>query len=264
MHSLFYFSNTVGYQDRNVNYAYTLGAIVFDGVATSGMSIQDIKPHAPKDQALEDYAFTIQILDAGGGMTKQFGYLLDEADGGWGDAKDGTGWYDLADEDYGVSKSDYVFKPGEGFMFESTYGDESGAGYTLSGAVATGVTKIPVNYAYSLIGNIRPCELSIQDMIPYAPKDETLEDYTFTIQILDAGGGMTKQFGYLLGEADGGWGDAKDGTGWYDLADEDYGASKSDYVFKAGEGFMFESTYGDISEYDEGKSAGLSFKAIVE
>ncbi len=216
------------------------------------MSIQDIKPCAPDGEEISDYMFTLQTFDSGAGMVDQFIYMTAEG----GEVEDGTGWYNLA---VGTDKkSDYVFKPGEGFMFESQYDDESGAGYTMAGQVTKGETKIPVNNAYTLIGNIRPCNLSIQDMIPYAPNGEEISDYMFTLQTFDSGAGMVDQFIYMTAEG----GEVEDGTGWYNLA---VGTDKkSDYIFKPGEGFMFESQYGDIADYEENKSAGLAFKAVVE
>lgn len=216
------------------------------------MSIQDIKPYAPVGEEIGDYMFTLQTFDSGANMVDQFFYMTAEG----GEAMDGDGWYNLA---IGTEeKSDYVFKPGEGFMFESMYDDDSGAGYTMAGAVTKGDTKIPVNTAFTLIGNIRPSNVSIQDMIPYAPEGEDLADYMFTLQTFDAGANMVDQFFYMTEVG----GEAMDGDGWYNLA---VGTEeKSDYVFKPGEGFMFESMYGDITDYEEGKSAGLKFKAIID
>ena len=194
--------------------------------------------------------FTIQTFTTGAGCADQWWFLVEDGDEG----APATGWYLFGECD---ELAEYTFKPGEGFMFESTYDDESGAGYTIAGQVAKGEAKFYVNKGYTLIGNIRPAELSLQDVVPFAPNGEDVCDYMFTLQTFTTGAGCADQWWYLV--ADGDEGAAE--SGWYLFGECD---ELAEYTFKPGEGFMFESTYDDIDQYEENQAAGVKIKAIID
>ena len=144
-------------------------------------------------------------------------------------------------------------------MFSSSFADKSGAGYTIAGQVAKGETTVFVNEGYTLIGNIRPAQVSIQDLVCVFPEGTALEDkdYKFTLQTFNAGAGAAKKWWYLT---EGSEEECEDGTGWYDLGEYEELAS---YTFEPGEGFMFSSSFKDIDQYEKDKGAGLKFPAIV-
>ena len=194
--------------------------------------------------------FNLQTFDSGAGAEGLWWYLVADGDEG----APVSGWYLYGECD---ELAEYTFKQGEGFMIYSDYDDESGAGYTIAGAVTKGETKIAVNNAYTLIGNIRPAEVNLQDITPYAPNGEDVADYMFNLQTFDSGAGAAGLWWYLV--ADGDEGAAE--SGWYLYGECD---ELAEYTFKPGEGFMLYSDYDDISDYDEGQSAGVSFKAIID
>ena len=201
----------------------------------------------------KDYKFTLQTFNAGAGMAKKWWYLTE---GSEEECEDGTGWYDNFEYE---EKATYAFKVGEGFMFSSQFADKSGAGYTIAGQVAKGETTVFVNGGFTLIGNIRPAQVSIQDLVPVFPVGTALEDkdYKFTLQTFNAGAGMAKKWWYLT---EGSEEECEDGTGWYDNFEYE---EKAEYTFEAGEGFMFSSQFDDIDQYEKDEGAGLKFPAIV-
>ena len=244
----------VGYNTPKTDSGYTLGAITFDAIGES-VDLQDIVPVFPAGTALEDkdYKFTLQTFNASAGCAKQWWYLTE---GGEEECEDGTGWYDNFEY---TEKASYSFKQGEGFMFESQFPNKSGAGYTIAGQVAKGETTIFVNGGYTLIGNIRPAQVSLQNLVPVFPEGTELEDkdYKFTLQTFNASAGCAKQWWYLT---EGGAEECEDGTGWYDNFEY---MEKAEYTFEPGEGFMFESQFKDIKEYETNKGAGLKFPSII-
>ena len=99
--------------------------------------------------------------------------------------------------------------------------------------------------------------MSLQDIIPYAPEGEDLVDDMFTLQTFNSGAGMVDQWVYYVKDGDM---EAPE-NGWYIPFETE---EKAEYTFEAGEGFMFESQYNDIDQYEDGKSAGVSFKAVID
>ena len=142
-------------------------------------------------------------------------------------------------------------------MINSAYEDKSGAGYTAAGSVIKGVTKVFFNKDNTLIGNIRPTPVDIQNIKLFAPEGEDLDNWMINIQTFTPGAGCAQQFGYFVRDDDEGleW----DGEGWYDF--ETY--MKADKTFDPGEGFMLNSAYEDISTYEEGKAAYIEFPAVI-
>ena len=227
-------TTVVGYQIQTVGEAYSLQVASFQGIGVSTYNIQDLKPSAPEGTALGGGVFDLQTLDETGGMSEQFYYMTVADD--YGITKDG--WYN----DDGETFSTKTFERGEGFMFNNSTG--ASAGLTFSGAVYTNEVTVVAPEAYSLMGNIRPMNLSIQDLVPVAPGGTAVGGGVFDLQTLDEAGGMAEQFYYMTAADD--YGITKDG--WYN----DDGETLSTKVFSPAEGFMFNNS--------TGASAGLKYK----
>ena len=214
---------------------YTLKVASFDQVGGAGMDLQSIMPIAPEGYSLGGGVFDLQTLDDSGAMSEQFLYLTKADDGV---AKDG--WYN----DDGETISTKVFKCGEGFMYNNSIGAE--ASLQFSGQVNLAEVTIQTPEYYSLIGNVRPTTMSIQNMLPIPPEGYSLGGGVFDLQTLDDSGAMDEQFLYLTKADDGVAND-----GWYN----DDGETFATKVFDPAEGFMYNNSVG--------AEASLKFKAMT-
>ena len=111
-----------------VNKGYKL----IGNIRPATVSIQDLVPVFPEGTGVDDmdYKFTLQTFNASAGAAKQWWYLTE---GSMEECEDGTGWYLFGEYE---EKAVYDFAPGEGFMFQSQFSDNSGAGLKFPAIVA--------------------------------------------------------------------------------------------------------------------------------
>ena len=227
-------ANIVGYQQTGIREAYSLKVASFDQVGVDGLSIQCLIPIAEEGLAIGGGVFDLQTLDDVGAMSEQFYYMTKADDGVPQD-----GWYN----DDGETLATKVFKRGEGFMYNNSIG--AAASLQISGQVNKSEVLVEACESYSLIGNIRPCKISIQDMLPVAEEGLAIGGGVFDLQTLDDVGAMEQQF-YYMTKAD----DGMPKDGWYN----DDGETFATKEFEPAEGFMFNNS--------TGAKAGLKFMAL--
>ena len=213
----------VGYQTSKTREFYSLQAASFEGM-TGEYSIQQIVPTAQDGVATGGGVFDMQTLNDAGGADEVFVYLT-MAD----DSVKKDGWYNEDMETFATK----TFKKGDAFMVNNTTG--AGAGLTFSGKVSLGEVVVDLPEFYSIKGNFHPVPISIQDLVPVAPKGTSLGGGVFDMQTLNDAGGAEEVFVYLTMEDDG---VKKDG--WYNEDMETFATR----TFDPAEGFMLNNTTG--------------------
>ena len=219
-------ANVVGVINATAEEAYSLQVASFDDIGTDTYSIQNIIPKAPDGVEIGGGAFDLQTLDYAGGMEEQFVYLTTD------DGVPQNGWYEEDMETFATK----VFAKGEGFMFNNSCGET--AGICFAGQVSTNAVNVDATEAYSVQGNIRPYEISIQDLIPAPGAGVEIGGGAFDLQTLDYAGGMLEQFVYLTTD------DGVPQNGWYEEDMETF-ATKT---FAPSEGYLFNNSCGEDAE----------------
>ena len=199
-------------------------AASFEGM-TGEYSIQQIVPTTQDGSATGGGVFDMQTLNDAGGADEVFVYLT-MAD----DSVKKDGWYNEDMETFATK----TFKKGDAFMVNNTTG--AGAGLTFSGKVSLDEVVVDLPEFYSIKGNFRPVPISIQDLVPVAPKGTSLGGGVFDMQTLNDAGGAEEIYYYMTAADDEGI--TKDG--WYN---ED-GMTFATKTFDPAEGFMLSNSTG--------------------
>lgn len=172
----------------------------------------------------------MQTLKDDGSCDEAFVYLTTD------DGVEVEGWYEEDMETFATKK----FNRGEGYMINNTTGGD--AGVQVAGQVNLAKTVLPLREFYSLVGNIRPLAISIQDIKPVA---DEIGGGVFDIQTLKDDGSCDEAFVYLTTD------DGVEVEGWYEEDMETF-ATKS---FDPSEGIMINNTTGG--------DAAVEIKAIT-
>ena len=147
-------ANTVGYSQTDYRKKYTLVVPEFDKVGAAGLDIQTIKP---VNIDMDDYGegdINIQTFTDSATASQKF-YWYDENVSETGL----SGWHNAT----GDMLATNTFTKGEGFML---YMPVAGGALNVSGEVSLDEVTIPCRKKYTLMGNIRPVSVSIQDIVP--------------------------------------------------------------------------------------------------
>ena len=185
-------ANVVGYNTVTINKEYTILGIPFTGTTGSAMSIQDAVPYCEgmtKGNATTT-ADTIQIMDSAGSYDvyflcngKKAKATIDGGDGKW-----------VKSDEAVVSTA--TMPAGTPFWYVSK---NYATPYTITVAgqvLSTSPEVPPPNVTYQLIANPYPCDLPLNDSIPYA-EGMTKGNATTTadtIQIMDNAGSYDVYF----------------------------------------------------------------------
>ena len=236
----------MGYQNKTFNqgFNYVANTFVPVGKDAEAMTLADVKPNS------EFVASTIQFLTSGGATAKvtveglgtvKATYSYWTTDDG---AKDGDGWYLVADENTLYNQNSRIIAFGDAYCVDRD-GGETGAALVYSGEVKTdGVTK-SFGTGFNYIGNCSPTDITLGDV---TPNDQFVAS---TIQFLTSGGATAKVTVEGLGTVKATYsywasGDgAKDGDGWYLVADEDARYNQNGRVIKAGSAFCVDRDGGE-------------------
>lgn len=206
-------NNIVGYQTKEVRKNLSVQLPTFDGVATTGINIQDIKPVC---EGLESGDFTIQLYNQYGLIEAAYIYCFGEDID-----MEVDGWYN---EDFDTL-IDKTFAVGEAFNVLCAREDGS---LQYAGQVLTNQVVVPARKNLSAQGNFRPTAVNIQDIIPSVADGYELESGDFTIQLYNQYGLIEAAYIYCFGEDI----DMED-DGWYN---EDFD-TLIEKTFEPGEGF---------------------------
>ena len=226
-------SNTVGYNTVTINKEFTILGIPFTGTTGAAMSIQDAVPYCEgmtKGNG-SGAADSIQIMDSEGNYDVYFmcnGYRAKAAISG------GDGKWVKTDGSAVVSAA--TMPAGTPFWFVSK---NYSTPYTITVAgqvLSTSSEQTPLNVTYQLIANPYPCDLPLNNGIPYVEGmvKGNGSGAADSIQIMDADGNYDVYFmcnGYRAKAAVSG-GDGK----WVKT---DGSAVVSDAVLPAGKGGWF-------------------------
>lgn len=220
-------SHIVGYQNAEVRQYLSVQLPTFDGVATTGIDIQDIKPVC---EGMESGDFTIQLYNEFGAITASYMYCIGEEI-----EQEKDGWYE---EDL-ETLVDKTFDVGEAFNVSAA----KAGSLQYAGQVIPTQVVVPVRQYLSAQGNFRPVSVDIQDIIP-AVAEGDLESGDFTIQFYNEFGAITASYMYCIGEEI-----EQEKDGWYE---EDL-ETLVEKTFAAGEGFNVSAA----------KAGTLTFPALA-
>lgn len=237
-------SNVVGYNTVTIDKEYTILGIPFMGMTDAAMSIQDAVPYCEgmtKGNGA-GAADSIQIMNADGNYDEYFmcnGYRAKAAVSG-GDGK----WVKT---DGSAVVSTATMPAGTPFWYISK-NHATPYNITVAGQVlSTDSSQTPLNVTYQLIANPYPCDLPLNDGIPYVEgmTKGNGAGAADSIQIMDAAGNYDEYFmcnGYRAKAA------VTDGDGKW--VKTDGSAVVSDAVLPAGKGGWFvrkSSSLADIT-----------------
>lgn len=152
----------------------------------------------------------MQILDEGGAVLKQ--YM-------WDDGTFAEGWIDP--DTYALAEDSIA--PGQSILIDSSMGDVK---VTFVGQVGTGSIKIDSISGFNFVGNASPVDIDIQAITLGGDSVLALVD---SIQILDDGGAVEKQFM---------WDDGTFAEGWIDP--DTYTAAE--FTLEAGKGVLIDTS----------------------
>ena len=226
-------ANTVGYSQTDYRKKYTLVVPEFDKVGAAGLDVQTIKP---VNIDMDDYGegdINIQTFTDLAEMSQKF-YWFDANVSETGV----SGWHNAA----GDTLATKTFTKGEGFML---YMPAAGGALNVSGEVNLDEVTIPCRKKYTLMGNIRPVSVSIQDIVPL---DVDMDDYgegDINIQTFTDLAEMSQKF-YWFDENVSETGK----SGWHNAA----GDTLSTKTFAPAEGFML---------YMPTTGGSLKYKAVT-
>ena len=156
-------ANVVGYNTVTINKEYTILGIPFTGTTGSAMSIQDAVPYSAgmTKGAAASTADCIQIMDESGNYETYFmfnGYKAKAAVSG-GDGK----WVKSTE----AAVSTKTMPAGTPFWYVAK---NYATPYTITVAgqvLSTDESQTPLNVTYQLIANPYPCDLPLNNGIPY-------------------------------------------------------------------------------------------------
>ena len=226
-------ANIVGYNQTDYRRKYTLVVPEFDKVGESGLDIQTIKP---VNVDMEDYGegdINIQTFTDSANTSEQFAWFDAEV------SETGeSGWHNVTGEEL----AEKTFAKGEGFMLYMPVADGA---LNVSGEVNLDEVVIPCRRKYTLMGNIRPVAVSIQDIVPV---DVDMEDYgegDINIQTFTDSANTSEQFAWFDAEV------SETGeSGWHNVTGEEL----AEKTFAPAEGFML---------YMPTTGGSLKYKAVT-
>jgi hypothetical protein len=215
-------ANIVGYQTKANRKFISQTVCTFDQVGVEGgvLDIQKLMPVDEDGAYIGDGEITIQFNNEKGKAIGAFSYYgEDEYDDGFK-----AGWYDEGTDEL----AEYEFAAGEGFQVYCGVA----CSFTFSGEVNMAETYIPCRKFLSAQGNIRPCDVDIQTIIPMDGTDEDasyIGDGEITIQFASEKGKVLVAYSYY------GEDEYDDGfkAGWYDEGTDEL----AEYTFAPAEGF---------------------------
>ena len=181
-------SEIVGYQQITIPTGYSLFTVTFKDVAGGAYDIQDIVPYQNGTVVTANAKVNIQKMDTAGAYLTSYGYR--NGKGGWcqGLTYLGTGAV--------------TFSDGEAMCINNSTGAE--VQLQVSGAVDISPWSYEVGTGYSLIGNMTPAEIDIQDIVPYDLEGNVITaNAKVNIQKMDTAGAYLTSYGYRNGK--GGW-----------------------------------------------------------
>ena len=156
-------ANVVGYNQVEINKEYTILGIPFTGTTGSALSIQDALPYCTgmtKGNGVSA-SDNIQIMDSEGNYAV---YFLCNGYKGKGTVEGGDGkWVNGAES----AVSTTTMPAGTPFWYVSK---NYATPYTITVAgevLSMSTNETPLNVTYQLIGNPYPCDLPLNNCIPY-------------------------------------------------------------------------------------------------
>ena len=226
-------ANVVGYSQNDFRKKYTLVVPEFDKVGATGIDLQSITPVGID---MEDYGegdINIQTFTDSANKSEQFFWFDAEV------SESGeSGWHDSAGEEL----AEKTFTKGEGFMLYMPTADGK---LNISGEVNLDEITIPCRKKYTLMGNIRPTTVSIQNIVPTGIDMEDYGEGDINIQTFTDSANKSEQFFWFDAEV------SESGeSGWHDSAGEELATKE----FAAGEGFMI---------YMPAAGGSLKYKAVT-
>ena len=232
-------SNTVGYNTVTINKQYTILGIPFTGTTGSAMSIQDAVPYCAgmtKSNAASD-ADCIQIMDDQGNYEE---YFMCNGKKGKGTVEGGDGKWVNSDESVVSTKT---MPAGTPFWYVSK-NYATPYNITVAGQVlSTNESQTPLNVTYQLIANPYPCDLPLNNCIPFIEgmtKSNAASDAD-TIQIMDDQGNYEE---YFMCNGKKGKGTIEGGDGKWVNSDESVVTTA---VLPAGKGAWFVRKSGSLA-----------------
>ena len=156
-------SNIVGYNTVTINKEYTILGIPFTGTTGAAMSIQDAVPYCAgmTKGAGSSVADSIQIMDNEGNYTV---YFMCNGKVGKGTVDGGDGKWVKSGE-FAISTA--TMPAGTPFWYVSK---NYATPYTITVAgqvLSTDSSQTPLNVTYQLIANPYPCDLPLNNGVPY-------------------------------------------------------------------------------------------------
>jgi len=226
-------ANVVGYSQTDYRQRYTLVVPEFDKVGETGIDIQTIKP---VNVDMEDYGegdINIQTFtDLANKSVQYFWYDADVSETGE------SGWHNNT----GDELAEKTFTKGEGFML---YMPVAGGALNVSGEVNLDEVTVPCRQKYTLMGNIRPVAVNIQDIIPVGIDMDDFGEGDINIQTFtDLANKSEQYFWYDAGVSETGE------SGWHNNT----GDELAEKTFAPAEGFML---------YMPTTGGSLKYKAVA-
>ena len=226
-------ANVVGYSQTDYRRKYTLVVPEFDKVGETGLDIQTIKP---VNVDMEDYGegdINIQTFTDSATTSAQYSWYDAEV------SETGvSGWHNAT----GDELAEKTFTKGEGFML---YMPVAGGALNVSGEVSLDEVTVPCRRKYTLMGNIRPVAVSIQDIVPV---DIDMEDYgegDINIQTFTDSATTSAQYSWYDEDV------SETGvSGWHNATGDELAVK----TFAPGEGFML---------YMPTTGGSLKYKAVT-
>jgi len=185
-------ANTVGYNTVTINKEYTILGIPFTGTTGTAMSIQDAIPYCAgmTKGAAASAADSIQIMDADGNYID---YFMCNGKAGKATVDGGDGKWVKSGE-FAVSTA--TMPAGTPFWYVSK---NYTTPYTITVAgqvLSTDSSQTPLNVTYQLIANPYPCDLPLNNGVPYIEgmTKGAAASAADSIQIMDDSGNYVDYF----------------------------------------------------------------------
>lgn len=177
-------SNICGYQHISIPKGFSLYTVTFKNVGGGEYDVQNIIPYVGEAQLTGANQVTFQKCDKDGYYGTTYGWI--QARGGWCQ---------------GMTKAtDILLASGEAVCFNSKV---DGVTIQVSGEVELIPISKPLTVGYNLVGNMNPCKINIQDIIPYDGESQLSGANQVTFQKCDTEGNYGTSYGWLA--ARGGW-----------------------------------------------------------
>jgi hypothetical protein len=181
-------ANIVGYQQVTVPTGYSLFTVTFKNVDNGEYDLQNIVPYQNGAIYAVNNKVVVQKMDTAGAYLQTYNYR--QGKGGW--CKSLTF----------VGNGVVTFKDGEAMCVNNTTG--APIQLQVSGQVSLEPWSYEIPTGYSLIGNMTPAEIDMQDIIPYDLNGQVIAvNNKVVIQKMDSTGAYLQTYNYRQGK--GGW-----------------------------------------------------------